>query len=186
MEPQPTSPTSKFHLPRLPQLSGRAKTIIALAVIAVAVVLAFYAPPEGDSDNITGDEPSTPTVTITNVVSSIPLKQQAMLNGMQLTLTQAVEASKFSDDRRPGGNYVIRVQVVATNTLDSTLGVNYESLVRLQLPDGTMVAPKYISVHPSSLPKSTQNGYFDFPVSAPIPLSALILHLGNGETVAFS
>jgi hypothetical protein len=185
MEPKLT-PTHRFRWPRFPRLSGRAKTIIALAVIAVAVVLAFYAPPEGDSDNITGDLPYTPTVTMTNVVGSIPLKQQAMLDGMQLTLTQATEASKFSDDRRPGGNYVIRVQVVAENTLDSTLGINYETLVRLQLPDGTLVAPKYISVHPSSLPKSVQSGYFDFPVAAPVPLAALILHLGNGATIAFS
>lgn len=175
--------SSKFRLSRL---SGRTKTIIALAVIAVAVVLAFFAPPEGDSNNVTGDMPNTPTVTVLQQFDAISLNQQATVNGVQLTLTKAVEATKFSDDRRPGGAYVIRVSVLAKNPQNTTIGVPYESIVRLELPDGTMVPAKYISVHPSSLPRSLQIGYFDFPVSAPVALSTLKLHLGTQTTLALN
>ncbi len=171
----PVTPTQQ----KRPRLSGRAKTIIAIVIIALAVVLAFFAPPEGDSTNTTGDLPNTPTVSVTNQLSVLPLNRQAMLGAVQLTLTQVTLATKFSDDRRPGGVYVVRVLALAHNTQSTVVGVNYANLVRLQLPDGTIVAPKLISVAPASLPKSTQSGFFDFPVSTVVNLSQLTLHLGN-------
>ncbi len=177
----PVTPIPK----KRPRLSGRAKTIIAVVIIAIAVVLAFFAPPEGDSTNTTGDLPSTPTVVVTNQLSALPLNRQTVVGAIQLTLTQAVLATKFSDDRRPGGVYVVRVQALAHNPQNTVVGVNYVDLVRLQLPDGTLVAPKFLSVKPASLPKSTQSGFFDFPVSTPVNLAQLTLHVGN-TSIPFS
>jgi hypothetical protein len=175
---------SKFRLPRL---SARTKTLLAIAIIIIVTVLAvLYAPPEGESNNTTGDLPYTPTVSVTNMISSLTVNRQATLQSMQLTVTQVTEASGFSDDRRRGGTYVIRVDVLAKNEQNAVVGVNYESLVRLQLPDGTLVAPKFISLHPVALPKSVQSGVFDFPISNPVPLSSLTIHFGTESTVAFS
>lgn len=170
---------------RRPRMSGRTKTIIALVVIALAVVAAFFAPPEGDSDNITGDMPNTPTVTITNMLNSINVNHSFTMQGVQFNVTQIQEAQKFSDDRQRGGNYVVRVWMLVHNTQNQVTGINYSPLVRLQLFDGSLVAAKYISIHPSLLPKSTQKGFFDFPVTNVQPLSSLTLHFGN-QVISFA
>ena len=171
---------------RFPRLSGRTKTIIALVVIALAVVAAFFAPPEGDSNNITGDPPpGTPTVTITNPVGSMSVHHAFTVQGVHFAVTQVQEAQKFSDDRQRGGNYVVRVWLTAHNPQQQVAGVKYESLVRLQLADGMQVAPKYISLAPSFLPGSSQQGYFDFPVPTTEPLTSLSLHFGT-QIINFS
>lgn len=166
-------------------MSGRTKTIIALVVIALAVVAAFFAPPEGDSDNITGDLPDTPTVTITNILSSINVDHPFTVQDVQFKVTQVQEAQKFSDDRQRGGNYVVRVWVTAHNPQSQVTGINLATLVHLQLADGSQVAPKYISIPPSFLPKSTQKGYFDFPVTTSQALPSLTLHLGD-QVISFA
>ncbi len=170
---------------RFPPMSGRTKTIIALVVIALAVVGAFFAPPEGNSDNITGDMPNTPTVTITNLLSSTNVNYTFTMQNVQFNVTQVQEAQNFSDDLQHGGNYIVRVWVLAHNTQNQGTGIQFSSIVRLQLADGSLVAAKYISVHPSFLPKSTQKGYFDFPVATQQSLSSLTLHFGN-QVISFA
>lgn len=168
----------RFHL------SNKAKTIIAIIVIAIAVALVPFAPPEGESNNTTGDLPGTPTVGITNLLETVTVNRVVTLDGVTLTVTKAMVATKFSDDRKRIGNYTVRVLVLAHNSSSNILGVDYVSLVHLQLPDGTIVPTKYISVKPVSLPKSTQSGFFDFPLTTPLSLSALTLHIGNDTMFA--
>lgn len=169
-----------------PFLSSKVKVAIAIGVIAIAVVLAFFAPPEGESSNTTGDPATTPTLTITNLISTVTINRKVMLQGVDLTVTQVMEASKFSDDRKRIGNYTVRVLVQARNHSTAVLDVDYVSLVRLQLPDGSTVTPKYSSVLPIALPKSAQSGFIDFPLTTQVPLSSLMLHLGNDTTMALS
>src|SRR5258708_26931574 len=157
-----------------PLFSHRAKIFLAIAIIAIVVVLAiFFAPPEGESNNVTGDPATTPTVSITNLVASVTVNRATTLQGVHLTVISVMEASKFSDDRKRSGAYTIRVSVQTHNDGALPVGVDYASLVRLSLPDGTMIAPKYISVKPVSLPKSIQLGYFDFPITTQLPLAHL-------------
>src|SRR5579859_3113788 len=171
---------------RLSKLSNRTKVIIALVVIALAVVGAFFAPPEGDATNTTGDLATTPTLTITHLVDTLSVNRKTTFNGIELTVTKAMEATKFSDDRKRASNYTVRVLIEESNPQQAVVGVDYPSLIRLQLPDGSSIAPKYVALKPALLPKSTQSGFVDFPLNSQIPLSSLLLSLGNQTTLAFS
>src|SRR5579884_601118 len=153
-----------------PLLSPKMRVALGIGIIAVLVVLAFFAPPEGETNNVTGDQAVTPTLTITHLVDSV---------------TKVMEAEKFSDDRKRAGTYTVRVLVRATNAGAEPVGVQYDQLVRLVLPDGTAIAPKLIGVTPLALPHTSQNGFFDFPISSQVPLSALTLRLTD-QSISFS
>jgi hypothetical protein len=169
-----------------PLLSRRAKVILALAVIFILVVLSFFAPPEGDSNNVTGDSPVTPTVSITHLVGTLIVNHGAVLSGVQITVTQVQEAATFSNDRKRGGTFTVRVYVQTLNGGHALVGIDYSSQVRLLLPGGQVIAPKYVTVAPVSLPNQKQDGYFDFPVPTQVDLSSLMLRLGSEATVAFT
>ncbi len=168
-----------------PLLSPKMRVALGIGIIAVLVVLAFFAPPEGETNNVTGDQPVTPTLTITHLVDTVTVNSSAMLNGMQITVTKVMEAEKFSDDRKRAGVYTVRVLVHATNAGATPLGVQYDQLVRLVLPDGAEIAPKLIGVAPLALPHTSQDGFFDFPVSSQVPLSSLTLRLTD-QSISFS
>jgi hypothetical protein len=169
-----------------PLLSRRAKIILALAVIAIAVIASFFAPPEGDSNNVTGDQAVTPTVSIVNPVGSLMVNRSGVLSGVQVTVTQVQEAKAFSNDRKLVGAYTVRVYVHTLNSGQAPAGVDYASQVRLVLSDGQVIVPKYIAVAPVLLPNQKQDGFFDFPVASRVDLSTLMLRLGTGTTVAFA
>jgi hypothetical protein len=92
-----------------------------------------------------------------------------------------MEAQQFSDDHKRTGAYTIRVFVHATNDGAAAIGVQYEESVRLALPNGSEIAPKFISVNPVALPHTSEDGFFDFPVSSQVPLSSLTLQLASGS-----
>jgi hypothetical protein len=162
------------------------KILIALAVIAIAVVASFFAPPEGDSNNVTGDQEVTPTVSIINSVGSLMVNRSGVFSGVQVTVTQVQEAKAFSNDRKPAGAYTVRVYVHTLNNGQTPVGVDYASQVRLELSDGQMIVPKYIAVPPVLLPNQKQDGFFDFPVATQVDLSLLVLRLGTETTVTFT
>jgi len=168
-----------------PLLSPKMRVALGIGIIAVLVVLAFFAPPEGETNNVTGDQAVTPTLTITHLVDTVTVNSSAMLNGVQITVTKVMEAEKFSDDRKRAGTYTVRVLVRATNAGAEPVGVQYDQLVRLVLSDGTAIAPKLIGVTPLALPHTSQDGFFDFPISSQVPLSALTLRLTD-QSISFS
>ncbi len=168
-----------------PLLSPRARVIVALAIIALLVVLAFFLPPEGGSTNVTGDTiPSTPAVT--NFVSTMAVNRSVDFNNVHFTITQVTQAAAFSDDRKQAGAYTVRVEMQARSDSNSqAIGIDYLSLARLLLPGGQAIQPKLISIAPLVVPNQTQSGYIDFPVNTRVDLSSLMLRLGQ-STVAFS
>jgi len=169
-----------------PFLSPRAKVILALAVISIFVVLAFFLPSEGDSNNITGDSAITPTVSITHLVATLTVNRGADLNNVHFTVTQVQEATAFSNDREHGGTYTVRVYVQALNRGQAPVGIDYPAQVRLLLPGGQAITPKYIALAPVMLPNQQQDGFFDFPLSGQLDLSSLALRLGSNTMVAFA
>lgn len=178
-EPAPT-PVKKR-----PWLSRRAKIVLALVIIGIAVVLAFFAPSEGDSTTATGD--SLPaTITVTNPLGALTVNQGVDYDQVHITVQRVTQASKFSDDPRPGGNYTIRVQLLAQGKKgqQSAIGVDFASLVRLQLAGGQIIAPKLVNISPLILPNQAASGYIDFPVAAPVTLSSLTLRVGNDITLS--
>ena len=169
-----------------PFLSHRAKVILALAVISIFVVLAFFLPSEGDSNNITGDSATTPTVTITHLVAALTVNRSADLNNVHFTVTQVQEAAAFSNDHKHMGAYTVRVYIQALNRGQAPVGIDYPAQVRLLLPGGQAITPKYIAVAPVMLPKQRQDGFFDFPLSGQLDLSSLALRLDSNAMVTFA
>ncbi|GAC1434204.1 MAG: hypothetical protein PVS3B3_38230 [Ktedonobacteraceae bacterium] len=168
------------------RLSPRMRTLLAIVVIAVAVVLAFRGPSEGESSNVTGDPAFVPTVGITNMVDSLAVNKSVELKGLHLTVLQAMEATKFSDDRKRAGTFTVRVMMQTKNTGSQPIGIQFDSYLRLVLTNGQIITPKYISLLPVTLPKSTREGYADFPVASQVPLSSLTLQFGNDATIALT
>ncbi len=168
------------------RLSPRMRTLLAIAVIAVAVVFAFRGPSEGESDNVTGDPAFVPTVGITNMVDSLVVNKNVDVKGLHLTVSQATEATKFSDDRKRAGTYTVRVMMHTKNTSSQPAGIQFDSYLRLVLANGQVISPKYISLLPVTLPNSTRDGYADFPVSSKVPLSSLTLRFGSDATMSLA
>ena len=169
-----------------PFLSRRAKVVAALAVISFFVVLAFFLPSEGDSNNVTGDTAITPTVSITHLVATLTVNRSAIMNSVHITIQQVQEATAFSNDRKHVGTYTVRVYIQALNDGQDPVGIDYPAQIRLLLPGGQAVTPKYIAVAPVMLPNQKQEGFFDFPVSSQIDLSSLTLRLDSNTMVAFA
>jgi len=169
-----------------PLLSHRAKVILALGIILFFVVLSFFLPSEGDSNNVTGDAAVTPTVSITNPVGTMTVNRAADVSGIHITVTQVQEAAAFSDDREHGGKYTVRVYVHTVNSGQIPIGIDFSSQVRLILPGGQVIAPKYITIAPVALPNQQQDGFFDFPVTSQVDLPLLVLRLDNKTTVPFT
>ncbi len=169
------------------RLSRRVWVILAIAIIAFAVVLSFFLPHEQDSSTLVGDA-TTPSVTVTNLVSTLTVNRSVDFNNVHLTVTRVSQATAFSDDPKHAGALTVRVEMQAKSesSNQAPIGMNYPSLVRLLLPDGQAISPKLVSLAPLVLPTQVQSGYFDFPVNAQVDLSSLMLRLGNETVIAFS
>ena len=154
--------------------SPRVRTGLGVAIIAVLVVCTFlFAPKEEDPNVGLVNDPTTPTVGITNLLATLTVNRGVQVQGVKMTVTQAQEATAFSDDR---------MQTV--NPGQNTVGIRYDSIARLLLPHGEVVAPKLVNLSPAALPQVQQDGYIDFALTDRVDLSSLRLRLGN-ETIAF-
>lgn len=171
-----------------PFQSHRGRVTIALIVIGIAVVVAFLSPYKEQDPDIFGDEPVTPTVTLTHSVDSVVVNKSITYSNVQITVTQVQEASAFSDDPKQAGTYTVRVNVhfVPDNTVKSPVGIPYASVVRLMLSNGQEIAPKLINASTIIFPQQPADGYFDFPVSSSVSLSSLMLRVGSDASVAFN
>ncbi len=171
-----------------PFQSHRGRVTIALIVIGFAVVLAFWSPHKEQDANIFGDEPVTPTITLTHEVGSLTVNKSVTYSNVQMMVTQVQEAGAFSDDEKQAGTYTVRVNVHFTpdNQVQSPVGIAYASLVRLILSNGQEIAPKLVNASTVIFPQQASDGYFDFPVNNSVPLSSLTLRVGSDTTVAFN
>lgn len=167
-------------------LSVRVGTLIAIAVIMLAVIMVlFYAPPEGETNNVTGDAEMTPTVGITNLMETLEINRRFQYKNVEIAVSQAMIATKFSDDKNRAGNYTVRVMVQTQNKGQDMVGVEYASLAQLVLPDGRIIETKRVSVQPVEMPGETQTGYFDFPVDTKVSLASLTLRFAETTNIPF-
>lgn len=185
--PSSTEIQSPEPVKKRPRLSHRTKVIIALVIIGMAVVLAFFAPSEGDSSNTTADTIPA-TLTVTNLVASISVHRGADYNHVNITVANVQQASRFSDDRKRSGVYTIRVNFTAQTDKgqQSPVGIDFSTIARLQLANGQLIMPKLVNMSPNILPDQTFTGFIDFPVDASVNLSSLTLRLGSNLSVPFS
>jgi len=159
---------------------------LAAVALLVLIVVVFF-PRERDSTIVIGDTVG-PTVTATNFVGTLVVNRSFDYDNVHYTVARVTQATAFSDDHKLAGVYTVRVDVQASSdsSLQSPIGINYPSLVRLVLPDGQSISPKLVSLAPLFLPGGSQSGFFDFPVNTQVVLSTLALKMGNETTVAFS
>jgi hypothetical protein len=164
------------------------RVVLAIALIAIAVILSFFLPKEQDPNIGLTTDTVPPTVGITHPVGSILVNRSVVYRDITIMVTKAEEAGAFSDDHKRAGVYTVRVRVHVQpgDTIQSPVGIDYATLVRLVLPDGQVISPKLVTVLPIVLPKQAKDGFFDFPVPAQESLSALTLRVGSDNIVAFN
>jgi hypothetical protein len=162
------------------RLSLRTRNILgALIILVITILVLKYAPSQGHSSNVTGDLPSTPTVSTVDQLSELPIEQAVDLGGIRVAVKRAVLASNFSDDRKRIGVYTLRVLVDTQNSTKDVLGYSFNANVHLILPDGQVVPTKLISVSASLLPQQKESGFFDFPLQQPLELEQLKLQFSR-------
>ncbi len=164
------------------------RVVLAIAFIAIAVILSFFLPKEQDPNIGLTTDTVPPTVGITRPVGSIMVNRSVVYRDITIMVTKAEEAGAFSDDRKPAGAYTVRVRVHVQpgDTIQSPVGIDYASLVRLVLPGGQVISPKLVTILPIVFPKQAKDGFFDFPVPTQESLSSLTLRVGSDTSVAFS
>ena len=157
------------------------RVVLAIAFIAIAVLLSFFLPREQDPNIGLTTDTVPPTVGITRPVGSIMVNRSVVYRDITIMVTKAEEAGAFSDDRKRAGVYTVRVRVHVQpgDTIQTPVGIDYASLVRLILPGGQIISPKLVTILPIVFPKQAKDGFFDF------PLSSLTLRIGSGSQVAF-
>ena len=167
----------------------RVRVTLALVVIGLSVIFTLlYAPKEQDPNIGLTTDSASPTVGINNLVGTLKVNRNTTYRNITFTVTQVQEATAFSDDHKRSGNYTVRVEVHTQpgTAIQSPLGIDYVSLVRLVLPNGEVVAPKLISLLPLVMPQQATDGYFDFPLSSQVSLPPLTLRIGDANSVAFN
>ncbi|MBO0794319.1 MAG: hypothetical protein J2P36_25680 [Ktedonobacteraceae bacterium] len=167
------------------RLTTLQRAILIIVVTSVLVVGAFFAPPEGDSNNVTGDLPSTPTVVATNMVEKVTIDHTFTYQGIQITVLDASLATKFSDDRNRGGVYTLRVMVQTKNPGNQNVGLPYKDLFKLVNAGGATIEPKRLGLKPQEQPGESQTSFVDFPVDQKVPLSSFTLRFADNISVPF-
>ena len=173
----------------LTSLSPVQRTVLGIIVIALAVVMGVIYGPHYDTDTTTTGDSPPPTVTVTGLANALTINRSLVYQGVTVTVARAEQAQSFSDDGKSqyaNTRYVLRIylHVQAPKDQRGALGLNYISLSRLVLSDGTQISSNIAQISPDILPGQNEDGFLDFWTSAPLNLSQLAFTL-DGNTVAF-
>ncbi len=173
----------------LASLSPVQRTILGIAVIAIVVVLGVMYGPHYDTDNTTTGDSPPPTVTVTGITNALTVNRSLHYQDATITVTSVELAQSFSDDGKvqyANMKYVLRVylHVQAPGTQQGPLGLNYTSLSRLILSDGTQLRANLAQISPDILPNQNEDGFLDFWTNTPLNLTQLSFAL-NGVTIPF-
>lgn len=144
-----------------------------------------HLPSAGPGDSGTTNDLVTPTAVVSNQEGSLNVGRSLNYNGAKIMVTQVVQASSFSDDKKLKGPHIVRVYVQATIAGQSPVGIDFPKLTHLLLPGGTSIAPSLVTIAPFMLPNETSSGFLDFPASDKLDLSALGLRIGDTSTLYF-
>jgi len=165
-------------------LSPRTGTIIGIIVIVLAALsIIISGPREAEHDSLFSDDP-TPTIQVTNLLAKANVDRAIDYQGVHITFGQAMLATKFSDDRKSVGRvgrYTVRVLMDTKNSNQSSVGIEYASLIHLILPNGDEIQPKLLSVKAVVLPGQPQSGFVDFPVQEKVDLATLKLRFDSTQ-----
>ncbi len=173
----------------LASLSPMRRTTLGIIVIAFAIVVGVIYGPHYDTDNTTTGDSPTPIVTVIGLASTLTVNRSFVYQGVTITVTSVEQAQSFSDDGKSQyghKKYVLRVNlhVQAPKSQHGPLGLDYTSLSRLILSDGTQMSPNLAQISPDILPGQDEDGFLDFWVNTPLNLSQLGFAL-DGEALTF-
>jgi len=158
--------------------------LMALTFGFLALIMTYRFFPGVNTTLVTTSESATPTVVTTNLIGTVPnINQSVTVNNLQITVLQVQEAEKFSDIRKHQSAYTVRVYIKTQNSRQEPIGVPFAEQAQLIFPDGRTARPQMISIDPIAMPRTTQQGYIDFPSDKPISLSGLVLLFGSSTTV---
>ena len=137
-----------------------ARVVLAIVGIGIAVILSFFLPKEQDPNIGLTTDSVKPTVGISRPVGSIMVNRSVVYRDVTIMVTKVEEAGAFSDDRKRAGIYTVRVSVHVQpgDTIQSPIGIEYATLVRLVLPDGEVISPKLITILPIVIPNQAKIG----------------------------
>ncbi|HLI68340.1 MAG TPA: hypothetical protein VKV19_01160 [Ktedonobacteraceae bacterium] len=173
----------------LASMSPVQRTVLGIVIIAIITVLGVIYGPHYDDDNTTTGDAPPPTVTVTDLTSTLNVNRSIIYEGVTITVVRVEQAQSFSDDGKSQyahTKYVLRVylHVTAPTTQQGALGIDYVGLSRLVLSDGTQLQSHLAQISPDVLPGQNEDGFLDFWVNTPLNLSNLEFVLG-GNAVAF-
>ncbi len=202
----PSTPVNKT-VPAYAQAPKRSRgclftSIVLLLVLVLGGVGVFYvirhtnssgSYQNGNSSSGQQSTPSTSGNTPTSVTTpgsngntpntdgpvTVPLNQKFTYSSVDITLVSVQQASSFPDDSSTsqGG---IRVATKESNSTTNNVRYSYGDIVRLVMPDGSIIAPSNEKSFAGPAAGVSQDNWIDFPVTKPnIDLSKLILRYGS-------
>jgi hypothetical protein len=123
-----------------------------------------------------GSNGNSPT---TNGPVTVPLNLKFTYSSVDITLVSVQQASSFPDDSSTsqGG---VRVATKESNSTTNNVSYSYGDIVRLVMPDGSIIAPSNEKSFEAPAAGVSQDNWIDFAVTSQnIDLSKLILRYGS-------
>ena len=123
--------------------------------------------------------PTSGTTPTTGGPVTVPLNLKFTYSSVDITLVSVQQASSFSDDSStPQGG--VRVATKESNSTTNNVSYSYGDVVRLVMPDGSIIAPSNEKSFEGPAAGVSQDNWIDFAVTSQnIDLSKLILHYGS-------
>jgi hypothetical protein len=145
--------------------------------------------PPGTSGNTSNSSSVTPT-SVTTAGSNgttqttggpvtTPLNLKFTYSSVDITLVSVQQASSFADDSSsPQGG--VRIATMESNSTTNDVRYSYGDVVRLVMPDGSVIAPSNEKYFEGPAAGVSQNNWIDFAVTSQnLDLSKLVLRYGS-------
>jgi hypothetical protein len=140
----------------------------------------------GTTSNTNGVTPTSVTTpgSISNTPNTggpatVPLNLKFTYSSVDITLVSVQQASSFPDDTSaPQGG--IRISTMESNSTTHDVRYYYGDIIRLILPDGSIIAPGNAKYFQGPAAGVSQANWIDFPVTSQnVDLSKLVLRYGS-------
>ena len=126
--------------------------------------------------NISNNATTPGTSTVPTTTTQI--NQTITYSSVDFAIANVQEASSFSDDATPSSPVLLRVNVTEHNSTPDTVYLNYDTQLRLILPDKTSVAPSGSKLSSIIAQAVQRTNWIDFPLSRSVTPNQLTLQFG--------
>ena len=138
-----------------------------------------YTTPTAKTGNTTSSSNTTPAAAAS--ANSIPLNLAVKYATIDYTIVDVKQASSFPGDSSSSATNLVRVDLKETNSTKNGVNIGYSDVVRLVLPDQSVIPPtSYKNLSPPENGAS-QDNWLDFSTSATTALDKLTLRFGTPQ-----